>query len=116
MLFTYICRLASNEKQINRKTIFLFGSFITIVIVLSLNKPDSALTLQVNTSNNFTRLIKIIYKARESLYLYLFIFLLLTLVICVFLTKKKEGAIRIKKNYESTKNKPISQHLKFFTN
>jgi len=99
-LFTYICSLASNEKQTQNRLLICFGACL-ILFSLSCQIFSNQL---LNTENlgPVKRIIKLVYLNSRFIYLYLFIYLLLTLTICINLSKKKEGAIRIKKYYENT--------------
>lgn len=100
ILFTYICRLNPNEKILIK---LKESSFLIILFLIIFTIFWSGTKINKDTHvDYFFYLIKTIFFNNERIYVFIFIYLLLTLFSCVFLCKKKEGAIRLKKVYEIT--------------
>jgi hypothetical protein len=114
VLFTYMCRIASNEKYTKtRRTLILRGLLIALALVSE--RANSSAPQEI-AFEPIKATIKLFYFNSETIYIYLFFYLLLTLFVRVALRKKKEGAVRIKALYENTKNSPSTQDYKFFFN
>lgn len=96
VLFTYICRLASNEKRFYKP---IYSSLFLLVLInlragyFLILKEEKTIELPTTIFYSF---FKVFFYNNEIIYFYIFIYLLLTLFVTVILSKKKEGAIRTK--------------------
>jgi len=97
-----MCSIASNEKFVrDYKIAVLFILLIRLSLLRSFNEV-STFSLYGERSAKLT--LKLFFINLEVAYFYLFCYLLITLFVAVTLRKKKEGAVRMKAIYETTKN------------